>query len=74
VPQLLSLSLVKAAQRNMVMSFSRGYADSGIHFGLINVQGVVSPEMKVLNPKNIAETTWEFYEGGKGLDVSLKEE
>jgi hypothetical protein len=65
---------VKAAQRNMVMSFSRAYSDSGVHFGLINVQGTVTPEAKVLNPKNIAETTWKFYEGGEGLDVSLKEE
>jgi len=74
VPQLLSLSLVKAAQRNMVMSFSRAYSDSGVHFGLIAVQGVVSPEAKVLNPKTIAEKTWEFYEGGEGLEVLLKEE
>jgi hypothetical protein len=74
IPQLLSLSLVKAAQRNMVTSFSRAYADSGVHFGLIAVQGIVSPEAKVVNPKNIAEKTWEFFESGKGLDVLVKEE
>ena len=58
----------------MVTSFSRFYADSGVHFGLIAVQGIVSPEAKVINPKNIAEKTWNFYEGGEGLEILIKEE
>jgi hypothetical protein len=55
----------------MVMSFSRAFGESGVHAGLINVQGVVAPENKNLNPKNIAEKAWEFFEGGEGLDVNI---
>ncbi|KAF2786654.1 NAD(P)-binding protein [Melanomma pulvis-pyrius CBS 109.77] len=73
IPQLLSLSLVKAAQRNMVTSFSRAYSETGVHFGLIAVQGVVSPEAKVVNPANIAEKMWEFFEEGTALEVLIKE-
>ncbi|KAF1850978.1 NAD(P)-binding protein [Cucurbitaria berberidis CBS 394.84] len=74
VPQLLSLSLVKASQRNMVLSFSRAFTGSGVHIGLIHVEGVVAPENKVLNPKTIAERTVAFWEGGNGVDVNIKEE
>ncbi|KAF2715050.1 short-chain dehydrogenase/reductase-like protein SDR [Pleomassaria siparia CBS 279.74] len=74
VPQLLSLSLVKAAQRNMVTSLSRAYGERGVHFGLITVQGIVSPEAKVVNPKNIAEKAWNFFEEGKNLEIVIKEE
>ncbi|KAH7087602.1 short-chain dehydrogenase/reductase-like protein SDR [Paraphoma chrysanthemicola] len=76
VPQLLSLSLVKAAQRNMVQSFNRAFSDKGVHVGLISVEGTVTSENKVLNPMNIAERTVEFWEGGveAGLEVNLREE
>jgi len=75
VPQLLSLSLVKASQRNMVQSFNRAFSESGVHAGLISVEGVVAPENKVLNPKTIAERTVEFWEKGLqgGLDVNIRE-
>lgn len=73
VPELLSLSLVKAAQRNMVQSFNRAFAESGVHAGLISVEGVVESQNKNLNPANIAQQTWDFYAGGKGLEVNIKE-
>jgi hypothetical protein len=75
VPQLLSLSLVKASQRNMVQSFQRAFGDSGIHVGLISVEGSVTPENKVLNPTTIAEKAvefWEKKEKGK-LEVNIRE-
>ncbi|KAG9195997.1 hypothetical protein G6011_01118 [Alternaria panax] len=74
VPQLLSLSLVKASQKNMVESFSRAFGDSGVHIGLVFVEGPVAPENKVLNPKTIAERTVAFWEGGEGVAVNIKEE
>ncbi|CAO2649500.1 Nn.00g068850.m01.CDS01 [Neocucurbitaria sp. VM-36] len=74
VPQLLSLSLVKAAQRNMVQSFDRAFTGSGVHIGSIHVGGAVAPENKVLNPKTIAERTVAFWEGGQGLDIHINEE
>ncbi|KAF1964442.1 NAD(P)-binding protein [Bimuria novae-zelandiae CBS 107.79] len=73
VPELLSLSLVKAAQRNMVQSFNQAFAESGVHAGLISVEGVVAPENKNLNPKNIAEKTYAFYEAAEGLDIRIQE-
>ncbi|OAG09256.1 NAD(P)-binding protein, partial [Paraphaeosphaeria sporulosa] len=64
IPQLLSLGLAKASQRNMVHSFNLAFGESGVHAGLINVGGVVAPENKNLNPKNIAEKAFEFFEAG----------
>jgi hypothetical protein len=75
LPQLLSLSLVKASQRNMVQSFNRAFSESGVHIGLITVEGEVKPENKVRNPKTIAEMTVEFWEKGVdgGLEVNVRE-
>ncbi|KAI4686427.1 uncharacterized protein J4E84_005706 [Alternaria hordeiaustralica] len=74
VPQLLSLSLVKASQKNMVESFNRAFSNSGVHIGLVYVEGVVAPENRVLNPKTIAERTVKFWEDGEGVGVHIKEE
>jgi hypothetical protein len=75
VPQLLSLSLVKASQRNMVQSFNRAFTESGVHVGLVSVEGEVKPENKVRNPKTIAEMTVAFWEKGVegGLEVNVRE-
>lgn len=45
-----------------------------MHCGLINVQGVVDPGNKVLNPKNIAREVVEFWKKGEGVEINLKEE
>ncbi|KAH9872623.1 hypothetical protein J1614_005016 [Plenodomus biglobosus] len=74
VPALLSLSLNKAAQKNMVESFARAWEGKGAHVGLVFVEGSVAPENKVLNPKTIAERTVAFWKEGKGLGVHIKEE
>lgn len=73
IPQLLSLSLVKAAQRNMVQSFVKAYGESGVHCGLLTIEGVVDPGNKVLSPQNIAERAWVFWDKHEGLEVHLKE-
>lgn len=57
----------------MVQSFNRAFSESGVHAGLIAVEGVVAPENKILNPKTIAERTYEFYEKGTGLEVNIRE-
>ena len=49
------------------------FSESGVHAGLVSVEGVVAPENKKLNPKNIAEMTYGFYEAGEGLDVHVTE-
>jgi len=73
VPALLSLSLTKAAQANLVTSYYRAYKDAGIHIGLVRVQGVVADEKKRLNAKNIGEETWGFYERSEELDLNIVE-
>ncbi|CAA9958061.1 DltE Short-chain dehydrogenase [Pyrenophora teres f. maculata] len=72
VPQLLSLSVVKAAQKNMVDSLSRAFSSSGVHVGLLHVEGVVAPENKVLNPKTIAERAVKFWEEGVAGGVRIR--
>jgi len=75
VPQLLSLSLVKAAQRNMVQSLQRAFGGSGVQIGLVSVEGVVAPENRVRNPRTIAEMAVEFWERGEEerLEVNIRE-
>ena len=57
----------------MVQSLNLAFSESGVHAGLVSVEGVVAPENKKLNPKNIAEMTYGFYEAGEGLDVHVTE-
>jgi len=75
-PALFSLSLVKAAQRNLVISMAKTFEPDGVHVGLITVGGVVAPENKYLNPTYIAEKTWEFFDQKKEarkLEVEIVE-
>ncbi|KAF1933486.1 NAD(P)-binding protein [Didymella exigua CBS 183.55] len=74
VPQLISLSLVKGAQRTHVLSLSRAFGGTGVHCGLVNVQGVVDPGNKVLSPENIAKEVVRFWRRAEGVEVNLKEE
>lgn len=64
-PFVFALSLVKAAQRNMMQSLNMTYASQGVNIGLINVGGQVSPEHETWNPSNIAQKTWDWYAGYK---------
>lgn len=61
VPELFSLSAVKAAQHNLVISLQEVYGPQGIHIALALVGGVVSPEAPNLNPENIAKIMWTMY-------------
>lgn len=65
IPQLFSLSLVKAAQCSLVMSLAKTFNSSGIHVALMTVGGAVAPENKSLNPRNIADQTWEPFDQEK---------
>ncbi|TRX88007.1 hypothetical protein FHL15_011109 [Xylaria flabelliformis] len=60
-PDLFSLSLVKAAQRNLVQSLALAYGSSGVRIGMILVAGTVGPDEKVRNPTNIAEEAWKWF-------------
>jgi NAD(P)-dependent dehydrogenase (short-subunit alcohol dehydrogenase family) len=65
IPQYFALSLVKAAQRNLVQSLHLTYAPQGVHVGVINIGGPVSPDHDAWNPTNIAEKTWGWFDGVK---------
>ena len=56
-------------------SLNRAFSESGVHVGLLHVEGVVAPENKVLNPKTIAERAVKFWEDGVGggLGIRIKE-
>ncbi|CAM1507791.1 Fc.00g046390.m01.CDS01 [Cosmosporella sp. VM-42] len=62
IPDLFCLSMVKAAQRNIVQSLSKVYGNDGVHIGMVTVGGPVDPSAKTHNPTNIAARTWELFE------------
>ncbi|KAK3067688.1 hypothetical protein LTR53_015293 [Teratosphaeriaceae sp. CCFEE 6253] len=59
VPSLVSLSMVKSAQRALVLSLHAIYGQD-VHVALLSVGGVVSPEKTNLSPDNIADKCWEL--------------
>ncbi|UNI16906.1 hypothetical protein JDV02_003294 [Purpureocillium takamizusanense] len=61
IADLFVLSMVKAAQRNMVQSLSDVYKPQGVHVGVITVGGPVSPSADTLSPTNIAAQAWELF-------------
>ncbi|KAK5111868.1 hypothetical protein LTR62_004600 [Meristemomyces frigidus] len=65
VPQLVSLSMTKSAQRALVLSLHAIYGKE-IHVALLSVGGVVSPKAKNLSPENIADRCWQLYKQPKG--------
>jgi hypothetical protein len=76
-PSFFSLSLVKAAQRNLVQSLDMVYRAQGIHIALVSVGGIVGVEKKNLNPRFIAERAWDLFAQEKAnwrLEVEIWEE
>ncbi|GAB1318261.1 Short-chain alcohol dehydrogenase [Madurella fahalii] len=71
IPELFALSLVKAAQRNLVQSLNKAYGPQGVHIGVVNVSGPVALEEKERNPTNIAAKTWEWFEQGNAFEVVI---
>ena len=61
IPQLFSLSAVKAAQYNLVTSLHEIFRPQGINVTLALVGGAVSTQAKNLNPTNIAKVMWTMY-------------
>lgn len=60
VPELVSLSMVKSAQRALVLSL-HAVVGTEVHVALLSIGGVVAPEKKNLSPENIAQRAWELY-------------
>lgn len=64
IPDLVSLSMVKSAQRSLVLSL-HGKFGTEVHVALLSVGGIVAPEAKNLSPENIADKAWELYKQPK---------
>ncbi|KZM19324.1 uncharacterized protein EKO05_0002976 [Ascochyta rabiei] len=73
VPQLISLSLVKGAQRTQMLSLNRAFSDTRVHCALVTVEGQVGPDNKVLSPRNIADEAFKLWQRSEGVEVNLKE-
>jgi hypothetical protein len=65
VPVLVSLSMSKAGQQNLVLNLHEAFGKD-IHFGLVKVCGSVGPENAQLNPTNIANRAVALYEQDRG--------
>ncbi|KAF2162660.1 hypothetical protein M409DRAFT_26898 [Zasmidium cellare ATCC 36951] len=75
IPQLLSLSAVKASQQNVVHSLRAAFGEE-VHVGVVKMSGLVREEAERLNPRAIAEEIVGFYERGRegwGSDLVLRE-
>ncbi|KAK3674270.1 hypothetical protein LTR78_005739 [Recurvomyces mirabilis] len=64
VPALMSLSMVKSAQRAMVLSLHAHYGKD-VHIALLSVGGVVSPDKINLTPQHISDRCWHLYKQPK---------
>ena len=65
LPQLVSLSMVKSAQRALVLSLHALYGKD-VHIALLSVGGVVKDEAPNLNATNIAEQAYKLYRQPRG--------
>ena len=65
IADFASLSIQKAAQYNMLLSYRQQVESQGVHVAGVNIGGLVSDEDPVLNPKNIAQALFELYQQAK---------
>ena len=65
LPQLVSLSMVKSAQRALVLSLNTLHGKD-VHIALLSVGGVVKDEALNLNATNIAEQAYKLYRQPRG--------
>lgn len=64
VYDLVSLSMVKSAQRALVLSL-HNKVGKDVHVALLSIGGAVSPDAKNLSPENIADRCWALYKQPK---------
>ncbi|KAH6622292.1 hypothetical protein C7974DRAFT_464612 [Boeremia exigua] len=73
IPQLLSLSVAKGAQRTHVLAMNQAMRPHRVHCGLVEVHGIVAPDAPVLNPANVAREVCTFWQKAEGAQIVLKE-
>ena len=67
-----SLSLNKAAQRNLTRSLHKEMKEKGIFVGTVTIAGMVK-EGTFFSPENIAETIYKFYKERPGYETVYEE-
>lgn len=65
-PQWTTLSVGKAALRNLVQATAKRAAGTGVHVAQLTVCGYVNPNDPKYNPAAIAQKYWELYEQEEG--------
>jgi hypothetical protein len=65
VPDLVSLSMVKSAQRALVLSLHAKFGEE-VHIALLSVGGVVAPEKRNTSPEAIGMRAWSLYKQRRG--------
>lgn len=65
-PQWTSLSVGKAALRNLVEAFQKKVEGSNVHIAQVIVCGYVNENDEKYNPKAIAENYWNLYQQSEG--------
>lgn len=64
--QWTSLSVGKAALRNLVQAFQKKTLGTNVHIAQLTVCGFVNPEDEKYSPKAIAEQYWKLYKQTEG--------
>jgi hypothetical protein len=73
-PEVFSLAMAKAAQRNLMLSLFKQFGTEGVCIGVVTVNGPVSPTKKQVNPENIAARTWDWFTQEKRtFEVEIRE-
>lgn len=65
-PQWTSLSVGKAALRNLVQAFQKRVEGSNVHVAQLTVCGYVNPQDGKYNPEAIAEQYWKLFNQSPG--------
>lgn len=64
--QWTSLSVGKAALRNLVQAFQKKTEGTNVHVAQVTVCGYLNPDDEKYNPESIAEQYWKLYEQTPG--------
>jgi len=70
-PDYVSLSLGKAALRNLTQSINKTLSGENVFVSTILINSYVSTEKKLHNPKNIADIFWNLYRDRSVSEVLL---
>lgn len=68
-PQMASLSLSKAGQRNLALQLHERLAGEGVYCGTLTVAGMISPDRTTHAPDKLAGHFWSMYQAREQAEV-----